>query len=224
MNKEEQVKLIGLWGSPFSKRVEMVLKLKGIPYEYIEEDVYVKKSPLLLKYNPIHKKVPVLVHGGRSIAESLVIVEYIEDTWKTSHPILPQYPYERSMARFWAKYVDDKVMLAVWKACWGPESEREKEVKEAYEGLRCLENELGDKQFFGGETIGFVDIAADFIGYWLGIVQEASGVTFMTADKFPKLQRWSEDFVGNDIIKEVLPPKQKLVALFKAQFGNAASS
>ncbi|CAH2054404.1 unnamed protein product [Thlaspi arvense] len=224
MNQEEQIKLLGLWGSPFSKRVEMVLKLKGIPYEYIEEDVYGNKSPMLLKYNPIHKKIPVLIHGGRSIAESLLIVEYIEDTWKTSYPILPQDPYERSIARFWAKYVDQKVMLASWKACWGPEDEREKLVEEAYERLTCLENELGDKQFFGGETIGFVDIAADFIAYWLGIAQEASGVTIMTAEKFPKLQRWSENFVGNNVIKEVLPPKQKLVALFKAQFGNVTSS
>ncbi|ESQ49147.1 hypothetical protein EUTSA_v10021472mg [Eutrema salsugineum] len=224
MNQEEHVKLLGLWGSPFSKRVEMVLKLKGIPYEYIEEDVYGNKSPMLLKYNPIHKKVPVLIHGGKCIAESLVIVEYIEDTWKTSYPILPQDPYERSMARFWAKYVDEKVMLALWKACWGPESEREKLVEEAYEGLKCLETELGEKRFFGGETIGFVDIAADFIGYWLGIVQEASGVTIMTAEKFLKLQRWSEDFVGNNVIKEVLPPKQKLAALLKAQFGNAKSN
>ncbi|XP_010464567.1 PREDICTED: glutathione S-transferase U8 [Camelina sativa] len=223
MNQGEQVKVLGLWGSPFSKRVEMVLKLKGIPYEYIEEDVYGNKSPMLLKYNPIHKKVPVLVHNGRSIAESLVIVEYIEDTWKTSQTILPQDPYERAMARFWAKYVDEKVMVAIWKACWGPRSEREKETKEAYEGLKYLEKELGDKHFFGGETIGFVDIAADFIGYWLGIVQEASGVTIMTAEEFPNLQRWSKDFIDNNFVKEVLPPKHELAALFKAQFGSVTS-
>ncbi|XP_006298410.2 glutathione S-transferase U8 [Capsella rubella] len=224
MNQEEQVQVLGLWGSPFSKRVEMVLQLKGIPYEYIEEDVYGNKSPMLLKYNPIHKKVPVLVHNGRSIAESLVIVEYIEDTWKTGPTILPQDPYERAMARFWAKYVDEKVMVAMGKAFWGPESEREKERKEAYEGLISLEKEIGDKRFFGGETIGIVDIAADFIGYWLGIVQEVSGVTIMTAEEFPNLKRWSEDFVGNNIIKEVLPPKQKLAALFKTPFRSAATS
>lgn len=117
-----------------------------------------------------------------------------------------------------------QVMLTLWKACWGPESEREKMVEEAYEGLKYLEEELGDKQFFGGETIGFVDIAADFIAYWFGIAQEASGVMIMTAEKFPKLQRWSQNFVGNNIIKEVLPPKEKLMALFKAQFGNNASN
>lgn len=97
-------------------------------------------------------------------------------------------------------------------------------MKEAYEGLKCLEKELGDKLFFGGETIGFVDIAADFIGYWLGIFQEASGVTIMTAEEFPKLQRWSEDFVGNNFIKEVLPPKEKLVAVLKAMFGSVTSN
>lgn len=115
-------------------------------------------------------------------------------------------------------------MLAVRKACWGPESEREKEVKEAYECLKCLEKELGDQLFFGGETIGFVDIAADFVGYWLEIFQEASGVTIMTAEEFPKLQRWSEDFVGNNFIKEVLPPKEKLVAVLKAKFGSVTSN
>lgn len=112
----------------------------------------------------------------------------------------------------------------MWKACWGPKTEREKELEEAYEGLKCLEKELGDKLYFGGETIGFVDIAANFIGYWLGIVQEVSGVTIMSAEKFPNLQRWSEDFVRNNFIKEILPPKQKLAVVFKAQYGSATSN
>lgn len=107
MAEKEEVKLLGIWASPFSRRIEMALKLKGIPYDYVEE-LLENKSPLLLALNPIHKKVPVLVHNGKPILESHVVLEYIDETWK-HNPILPQDPFDRSKARFFAKLVDEQV-------------------------------------------------------------------------------------------------------------------
>ncbi|KAJ9694836.1 hypothetical protein PVL29_010353 [Vitis rotundifolia] len=190
----EEVKLIGMWVSSFSRR-----------YEYIEVDL-TNKSPLLLKSNPVHKKVPVLLHNGKPIAESLVILEYIDETWK-ANPILPQHPYDRAMARFWAKYIDEK--------------EREKAVEEACVCLKTLENELKDK-FLGGESVGFVDIVANFIGFWVGAIGEAVGVELLTRDKFPILCKWSDEHVGCRVTKENLPSKDKVVAFYRTRVESAS--
>lgn len=62
----------------------------------------------LLKYNPIHKKVPVLMHGEFSVAKPLVSLEYVNETWK-NNPNKPQDPNAGGMARFQAKCIVEKV-------------------------------------------------------------------------------------------------------------------
>ncbi|KAJ8631430.1 hypothetical protein MRB53_024753 [Persea americana] len=106
----DTVVVLGAWASPVSHRVRIALLEKGVEYEYKEEDL-VNKSPLLLKSNPVHKKVPVLIHNERPICESLIIVQYIDETWNKTSPLMPGDPYERANARFWADYIDKKVGL-----------------------------------------------------------------------------------------------------------------
>ncbi|MFS7933696.1 putative glutathione transferase [Helianthus anomalus] len=109
----DELKLYTTPGSTFAFRVELALILKGINYKIVEENTK-NKSVDLLKYNPVHKQVPVLVHNGNPISESLVIVEYIDDVWK-GYPILPQDPYEKSVVRFWARFIDSTCIPAIFK-------------------------------------------------------------------------------------------------------------
>lgn len=104
------MKLLGFWASPYVLRTRIALKIKAISYEYVEENLR-EKSELLLQSNPIYKKVPVLLHGDRTICESPVIVEYIDAIWNTpnSPPILPLDPYDRAVAKFWGVFIEDKV-------------------------------------------------------------------------------------------------------------------
>jgi glutathione S-transferase len=110
------------------------------------------------------------------------------------------------------------------KACWGGENGREKAVEEATELLKFIEEELKEKKFFGGESIGLVDIVANVIGFWLGVFEEGSGVELLTRDKFPKLCNWVDEYVSSNIIKENLPPRDKLVPFLRNRFGSASAS
>ncbi|KAE8662739.1 Tau class glutathione transferase GSTU45 [Hibiscus syriacus] len=181
----EEVKVFGFWSSPYTHRVVLALRLKGVSYEYIEEEIFGNKSPLLLQYNPIHKKLPVLLHKGKPIAES------------------------RVMARFWDKFFDDKCMPAIVKAFWCPENEREQAEKEACKCLKMLESTLNEKRFFGGEDIVVVDIAANFIGFWLRTIQEVTRLELLSAEKFPDLFKLTDEFVNHSVVKGTLPARHK---------------
>ncbi|VAH55300.1 unnamed protein product [Triticum turgidum subsp. durum] len=68
---DEKVTLLGHWGSAYVTRVRLALHLKGVSYSYVEEDLR-SKSDLLLRCNPVHRAVPVLIHHGRPVCESQI--------------------------------------------------------------------------------------------------------------------------------------------------------
>ncbi|XP_049407154.1 probable glutathione S-transferase [Solanum stenotomum] len=200
-----QVKLLGFWYSPFSHRVEWALKIKGVNYEYIEEDRD-NKSLLLLQSNPIHKKVPVLIHNGKTICESMIILEYIDETFE-GPSILPKDPYDRALARFWAKFLDNKVG-AVVNTFLRKGEEQEKGKEEVCEMLKVLDNELKDnKKYFVGDKFGYADMAANLMGLWMGVFEEASGVVLATNEEFPNFCAWRDEYINCSQVKKYLPSR-----------------
>ncbi|XP_030544560.1 probable glutathione S-transferase [Rhodamnia argentea] len=220
----EEVTLFKTWSSAFALRVVWALQLKGIRYESVLEDIS-NKSDLLLRYNPVHKKVPVLLHSGRPISESLVILEYLDETWKQV-PLLPRDPFARATARFWAKFGDEKVMPSMRTALMSEGKEQEAALAEASEHLQKLEEELKGKKFFGGDSIGYLDIALGWLANLNRVFEEMCSFKVVDGERFPLLFAWLEEFSDAPVIKDCWPPHDKLVPKFIAlrQAHHATSS
>ncbi|KAJ3684624.1 hypothetical protein LUZ61_013788 [Rhynchospora tenuis] len=211
----ETAKLLGTKGSPYSHRAEVALRLKEANFEFLHEDL-AHKSDMLLRYNPIHKKIPVLVHGEKSIVESLIVVEYVDEAFD-GYAILPSDPYERAMARFWARYIDEKVIPAFWMSCWTDGEMQKGFIAQAKETLTTLEGQLKGKKFFGGDSIGFVDLAAGMVAFWFGILQEVAGINLLNEEDYPVLCRWADDYCSIEPVKESLLDRKLLVAHFASK-------
>ncbi|XP_004488707.1 probable glutathione S-transferase [Cicer arietinum] len=203
----DQVILLDFWPSPFGMRLRIALAEKGIEFEYREEDLR-NKSPLLLQMNPIHKKIPVLVHNGKPICESLIAVQYIDEVWNHKSPLLPSDPYQRSQARFWADYVDKKIYDAGRNIWTKKGEEQEAAKKEFIDALKLLEQELGDKTYFGGDKLGFVDVALiPFYTWFKGY--ETFG-NFIVEKECPKFIAWAKRCMQIESVSKSLPDQEKV--------------
>ncbi|KAL0913187.1 hypothetical protein M5K25_016628 [Dendrobium thyrsiflorum] len=227
---ENEVKLIGIWSSGFVTRVMIALNLKGVEYEFLPEDLS-SKSELLLKSNPVYKQVPVLIHGGKSVCESLVIVQYIDQVWASSGPcILPADPYDRASVRFWAAYVHDKLTSQIRVLILKEDEKSKAEAEEQlFTALLLLEEAFvkcsKGKSFFGGDSIDLVDITLGSCINWLKAMEIITGTKFLDKTKTPRLAEWAERFCSAEAAKEVLPEAEKLVEYIKfLRAGNRAAA
>ncbi|KAJ6753812.1 GLUTATHIONE S-TRANSFERASE AMINO-TERMINAL DOMAIN PROTEIN [Salix purpurea] len=186
------IKLLDSWASPSAMKVRIALAEKGIEYESKEEDL-THKSPLLLEMNPVHKQIPVLIHNGKAICESMIIVEYIDEVWNEDSSLLPSNSQDRTRARqlIWSANSDNKKAAA----------------KDLVEFFKVMEGELGRKPYFGGDRFGFVDVAlVPFYGYFY--TYETFG-SFSFARECPMLVQWGERCLQRESVSKNLPDPYK---------------
>ncbi|KAL9322043.1 hypothetical protein ACSQ67_010096 [Phaseolus vulgaris] len=212
----DEVILLNFWLSPYGIRVRIALEEKGIKYENREEDLR-NKSPLLLQMNPVHKKIPVLIHNGKPICESLIAVEYIDEVWKDQSPLLASNPYQRAQARFWANYVDTELYKHALRFWTTEGEEKEGARKEFLECLKLLEEQLGDEPYFGGNNFGIVDVA--LVPLFCYFYTFSLYDNFISEAQYPKIISWakrctqkesvSKSFPSEELVKEYLSQKRQ---------------
>lgn len=102
--------------SLFSRKVEIALHEKGLPFEremvpFSQAKGYAPKHPAVLAANP-KGQVPVLIDGDLTLFDSTLIIEYLEDAYP-SPPLFPWGARERARCRLLELSADEILLPQV---------------------------------------------------------------------------------------------------------------
>lgn len=181
--------------STCSQRVRMSLAEKGLPWRDRRVSFAQQEhlSPEFLRLNP-NGLVPVLIHDARVIADSTVILEYLEDVFPQV-PLRPADAHERARMRMWQQYLDEVATPATRVPSFHQSFGRHLRTmpapaRAAYAARRPLRKNLYSR--IGDEGFSPADLAA---------AMEQIEQTFERADAALRSSRWlaGEMFTFADI-------------------------
>ncbi|MCC7486426.1 MAG: glutathione S-transferase N-terminal domain-containing protein [Burkholderiales bacterium] len=205
------MRLYGGPGSPFARKVRIVLAEKHIPHEYVVARGSAPGSPVP-PFNPLGK-VPTLVRDdGRGLYDSPVIVEYL-DTMGSGPRLIPEAFEDRVEVKRWEALGDGVAEATVninHEYREPPEKRRapewfERQRAKIDRGLAVIEKDLGGGAFCFGGRFTLADIAA---GYALSYLDHAlPEVEWRTAH--PGLARLAERLFARPSFSATDHPKAK---------------
>jgi glutathione S-transferase len=202
--------------SPYGWKTRIVLFEKSIPFELVAPPQNKNEDPAFAKLNPF-KLTPVLqLEDGRTLYESSVINEYLEEKYP-SPAMLPRDPYERARVRMIEDTTDQylfpsgrKFMLSQFE--YAPpfiirKSADKVDHKALEEGkmevrahLSRLEQELSGRAWFGGDLFSLADatLAPPLTQSWvlLGILPDS---------KYPLISAWTRRVMERPSYKASVP-------------------
>ena len=93
-------------------KARLALHEKGLEWDGEILDLHRgdQHRPEYLQLNP-NGVVPTLVHAGRVIIESTLIIGYLDESFPDP-PLMPSDPFQRAQARLWMKKIDDYLHAA----------------------------------------------------------------------------------------------------------------
>lgn len=117
------------------------------------------------------------------------------------------------------EWVVPQVLESAWLVLCSEGEQQERAVKLAMENLEKIEEKLNGKSFFGGDTIGYLDLILGFVSYILPVWEEAASAKILDPpSKFPAIASWSSNFLNHQVIKgEYLPPKDEAFTYFQGR-------
>lgn len=177
--------------SPNSRRVWITLLEKELEFELVEVKLDGEQfQPEYLALNPFHH-IPVLVDDGFNIVESLAILDYLE----AKHPkpvMLPTDAKEKAIVRMVQLVTVNELLPAAYPLLplmlglpGGDPEKIEQALQKVATVLKFFENLLGDRPYFGSQSLTLADVVAGTVVPWLPRVD-------VSLSDYPKLNAWCD--------------------------------
>ncbi|MFZ1871809.1 MAG: glutathione S-transferase [Chania sp.] len=188
----QKLKLYGLPISGHCHRVELLLRMLDLPYEYCQAPAEIRSSDAFLRLNPFGQ-IPVLLDGDKVLADSNAILVYLVKRYAPGSHWLPEEPWAAAQVQLWL----DK---AAGEVRYGPASCRmvkQFSVAEDYQSaltiserfLPQLEQHLTHSEFLATHQPTIADLAC----YSYVAVAPEGGVSL---EPYPEIQRWIRQIAG----------------------------
>ncbi|EST07816.1 Glutathione S-transferase, N-terminal [Kalmanozyma brasiliensis GHG001] len=208
-----ELTLFGACFCPFVHRVWIALEYLGAPYQYREVDPY-KKPADLLELNPKGLVPALKLSNGKGLAESTVILEYVDEKYgggKGGKTLLPPLSdaYERAVYRLAVDKANRNLIPSFYRYL------QAQEVEKQLEGAKEFTSHLTDfvksmsppnpEGFWDGKSLSVVDCtvapwlfrATNVLRHFRGFEPEK----LLEGDVLERWNKWTGAVFGLDAFK-----------------------
>ena len=195
---------ITVYGAPPNRthRVLWMLGEGGLEYDLVRLHTHeeIEANDELARWNP-NRKVPTIVDGDVTVWDSLAINLYLSERYDI---LRPEGPVGRAHATQWSFFAQtdlDRHLLAIAKARFGVEEERDEEAaREASVALQAplavLDGVLADREYLVGSEFSVADLnVAAVLVVAVPVGVELAGN--------PNLRRWLKSSLDRPAAREV---------------------
>lgn len=195
---KDHIRLYSMRFCPFAQRTRLVLHAKGIKHDII--NIHLKNKPdWFLEKNPLGL-VPVLeTQSGQVIYESPITCEYLDEVYPQKK-LLPSDPFQKAQQKMLLEHFS-KVTPFFYKITMGKNKGEDVSelVVELKDKLSHLNKLLGNKKFFGGDSVTMIDYMM-----WPWFERMELLELKHCLDSTPGLKKWTEHMLEDPSVKAIM--------------------
>lgn len=201
------MKLYASTGSPFARKIRVMLIEKNAPHEVEMVDLWAANE--FKKTNPVGKVPALQLDDGRVLVNSPLIADYVDARFPGPR-FIPADPDQRLEVRRWEALADgtmDAAVASFYEMRFHDERKRsrvwlDRQRGKLDSGFAALEGMLGDRPWCVGDAMSLADIA---LACHIGFIS-ARRAEFFPQEKYPGLARLWQRLEARESFKRTVPP------------------